>query len=1586
MGAIDTLPVNEQIETIYFGYLGRAADSGGLAFWDGQYVSALAAGQSPDQALNNISNSFVPQAESLALYPYLSTPVDLLSIAQLDTLVSQIYENLFDRAATSGDTGYWVPRLQSGAILLGDSVIAIANGAIGTDLTTLDNKITVATAFTSETGAIGLGNGFEDQALTQVFKTEAHIIVQSVTSNPESVTEAIAAKDAFIANGGTAITGPGLPGTPNILPLTIGQDTLTGFGNDVFSAPLAPPSGGNTGELNTLNASDSLTEISPATGAVLNADFFGTPFSQPNSVNIEGIATWNIYQEDYAYSTGDHVDIVGGVAGSPQVISGLRTLNYYGNTTESSLNLGTNAQPINVPSATDNFQGTPADGFQINVYDVVGSPSTGVDVDMWYGDFFASTAAGPGTGAFIDSTIFVTATDVGLFPIGSNQSPVVPPPILVKGHDGDDYDPNWQGYLANAYSIAAGASVSGTPAVGFTTWVVTSLGSSSGLNIIALGGDGSGIPGESATTLDVLNPPSTALGSNANTMLFATSISDSLSTDWANLVNIDLSQTRGFVTLTGLETDIQGLTEWGFLHAMTIDEAINYFGSLSAALAYVFQQNEGGGLLSSDTAALMSIVGGTGNSFYDLSSLTLAAAEAGSFQGGTSTNGNSEISFNNYVMTEGGAANGGTTPINISNVQILDDVSATFTMTVPTSIYSGAGGSSTATLPDNGEAQGGVINMQNFSTLQPLNVNYALLAEDLHPSLSAPNGLPFTVAQYSYNPPPLSDAYTLGLTALNHDSGVIEISPISQASLLPATVSVADALDYQNGVVPAGFYFLQFLNAEGSTQTVLGADLTVYDNFVNFAINAQDLADGYNVDGIDISFWIPTPANTESVDGSSTYGFEGSLFTLQGFDMTFWAFGNGATTVNTADTFTLFVSDDGATLFGCQQLLDILFPGQGDSLLPLTGDSISEQNIGFIGQALYVPHFTVDNVTTVNIVLPYESPGFVFFDRHNGSGDHKVILDLQNYVILGASLLSVPNNGAGTGSFTDQPVVTVTDATVNFFDNHADNGGSPPGGADNLVLGDTNFTDLLVPIPDVLATSLPYTLFPAAIGYMSVFVDGTTSADGQASTTINDFGAGSLEIGATNASMLHAQSTSHLIMDLPGTLNYVGTSFYDQGAPATGITVDGSFIGQNLLQGTSGTVEFDYLFGHPAPINPYGFVVNLGVYETQLQADGANGGWGNDTLSGGAGWGDAFTYSVGGVATTIYTLGVSNLMIDGGYTNGPGNTGDNFFTEGGIDTVNISPYEQGVLTGHYQVWSSSGTVLLSFSNPYDNESTVWVGFYDVCNSAGPNASYNNLGYPDSGVGTVLAQAITDINDVGLNAFFGFPPAGYGVEMFVDGYGNSPFGVAAAYDNPFFPPSDYPVVTINGFHLGGNGDTIVFTPGDWASSLLSLFPTAIPTFGGPGWQPGAIAGLVESDGQTLIGLDLGPQLGRGADMVVIGTGALPAPPAPHNGWDVIGDNIGGIIPSAQALASDLGTAGTDIILNGTGVAADTQVDILVAYTTGTSINIADVNLTNDSGASITDTALLHPVAHDLVHITTTLGLSNLNNGHNIWFVG
>ena len=175
-------------------------------------------------------------------------------------------------------------------------------------------------------------------------------------------------------------------------------------------------------------------------------------------------------------------------------------------------------------------------------------------------------------------------------------------------------------------------------------------------------------------------------------------------------------------------------------------------------------------MLTSDTSALVTIKGGSGNSYYDLSSLTLAAAgnTKASFQGGTSTKGNSEIAFNNSVVANATKANLAGTVVNISNIQVLDDTGNPGTPSRPEFARSS----------DHG--QGGIINMADFA-LAALNVNYDLISGAL--------GNLFSV--------------TLGSVIQNH--------------------SFAAGTD----VAPAGYQLLQLLNGDGSTENYPGSDLSI---------------------------------------------------------------------------------------------------------------------------------------------------------------------------------------------------------------------------------------------------------------------------------------------------------------------------------------------------------------------------------------------------------------------------------------------------------------------------------------------------------------------------------------------------------------------------------------------------------------------------------------------------------------------------------------------------------------------------------------------------------------------------------------
>jgi plastocyanin len=202
-GLIGLLNFNQQLELIYIAYFNRAADNGGFTFWGGQNLQAQAAGQSASLALTNIANSFTPQPETDALYPFLAMPnLNLNTPAGqtgLSTFITSLYQNLFGRVPDAGGEAYWVGQITSGAVGLGAAALAIANGATGTDANEVLNKIAVAVDFTTKTGAAGLG---ETASLPSSFLAAAHTVLSGVdgtTLNDASVTAGMNATTTYIS-------------------------------------------------------------------------------------------------------------------------------------------------------------------------------------------------------------------------------------------------------------------------------------------------------------------------------------------------------------------------------------------------------------------------------------------------------------------------------------------------------------------------------------------------------------------------------------------------------------------------------------------------------------------------------------------------------------------------------------------------------------------------------------------------------------------------------------------------------------------------------------------------------------------------------------------------------------------------------------------------------------------------------------------------------------------------------------------------------------------------------------------------------------------------------------------------------------------------------------------------------------------------------------------------------------------------------------------------------------------------------------------------------------------------------------------
>lgn len=196
-----------QVAEIYIATFDRAPDTYGLIYWT----------EKSGLTIEEIAESFFGQPETKAKYP------DAMDNTQF---VKTIYNNVFDRDADPAGLAYWVDELNSGSIDRADMIIAIVNGAFGTDQIILDHK--------TEVGLYFAENG-EDLTIDQAYE-----IMQDITVAPTSVTEALQKID------GWAMSGP-------ITDLTIYIDHIEGSDIDSMINGLVDTA---SSEKTTLNAED----------------------------------------------------------------------------------------------------------------------------------------------------------------------------------------------------------------------------------------------------------------------------------------------------------------------------------------------------------------------------------------------------------------------------------------------------------------------------------------------------------------------------------------------------------------------------------------------------------------------------------------------------------------------------------------------------------------------------------------------------------------------------------------------------------------------------------------------------------------------------------------------------------------------------------------------------------------------------------------------------------------------------------------------------------------------------------------------------------------------------------------------------------------------------------------------------------------------------------------------------------------------------------------------------------------------------------------------------------------------------------
>jgi Ca2+-binding RTX toxin-like protein len=221
------------VQQAYIAYYGRGADPAGLDFWATR-LDTQGAGQ-----LQNIIDAFATSTEFTVEYGNPSNE------NEWTTYINQIYQNVLNRDADQAGLNFYLAGLKSGQFTVKNLPLDILNGAINTDVATVNNKTQAALAFTPQ---IDLPDEILNYNPNSV--QIARDWMSSVGASQQSLDAALAQKPAVI----NAIVIAGNPG--ETFTLTVNEDNLTGTArNDKFIAEVQDV---NNVLTNTLQSIDKL--------------------------------------------------------------------------------------------------------------------------------------------------------------------------------------------------------------------------------------------------------------------------------------------------------------------------------------------------------------------------------------------------------------------------------------------------------------------------------------------------------------------------------------------------------------------------------------------------------------------------------------------------------------------------------------------------------------------------------------------------------------------------------------------------------------------------------------------------------------------------------------------------------------------------------------------------------------------------------------------------------------------------------------------------------------------------------------------------------------------------------------------------------------------------------------------------------------------------------------------------------------------------------------------------------------------------------------------------------------------------------
>lgn len=199
------------VQKIYIAYYGRPADPLGQTYW----ANAIDAANGNAEA---VINAFGTSTEATNIYGNLGNPA----------AVNNLYKQLFGRDADVAGLKYYVDGLNAGTFTLAGIALTIANGATGTDVTTLNAKIAAANAFTGAVDTTAEIIGYAGAAAATEARAQLATVVDAASS-----TTYVTNVNTNVAN----VVSTGSNSQGETFTLTAGADTPAATsGNDTINA------------------------------------------------------------------------------------------------------------------------------------------------------------------------------------------------------------------------------------------------------------------------------------------------------------------------------------------------------------------------------------------------------------------------------------------------------------------------------------------------------------------------------------------------------------------------------------------------------------------------------------------------------------------------------------------------------------------------------------------------------------------------------------------------------------------------------------------------------------------------------------------------------------------------------------------------------------------------------------------------------------------------------------------------------------------------------------------------------------------------------------------------------------------------------------------------------------------------------------------------------------------------------------------------------------------------------------------------------------------------------------------------------